>query len=49
MVTIDCPWCEEVALLPFPQPEDREASFTCLECGTTVDWVDEPVALDLAA
>jgi hypothetical protein len=49
MVTIDCPWCEEAALLPFPRPEEPEASFTCLECGTTIDWIEEPVALDLAA
>ena len=49
MVTIDCPWCEEAALLPFLPPEEPEASFTCLECGTTIDWAEEPVALDLAA
>jgi len=49
MVTIDCPWCEEAALLLFPQPEEPEASFTCSDCGTTIDWVEEPVQLDLAA
>jgi hypothetical protein len=49
MVTIDCPWCEEAALLPFPLPEEPVASFTCLDCGTTIDWIEEPFALDLAA
>jgi endogenous inhibitor of DNA gyrase (YacG/DUF329 family) len=49
MLTIDCPWCQEEALLPFPEPKDSGASFTCAECGTTVDLVEEPVALDLAA
>lgn len=49
MVIIDCPWCEEAALLPFPPPEGHEAPFTCADCGTTIDWVEEPVELDLAA
>jgi predicted RNA-binding Zn-ribbon protein involved in translation (DUF1610 family) len=49
MVTIDCPWCEEAAILPFPQPEGHEARFTCEDCGTTIDLVEEPVDLDLAA
>jgi hypothetical protein len=49
MVTITCPWCEEEALLPWPELEEPEASFTCLDCGTTVTFVEEPVVLDLAA
>ncbi len=49
MVSIDCPWCEETALLPFPLTEEQDASFTCADCGTTIEWVDEPVSLELAA
>jgi hypothetical protein len=49
MVTLECPWCEEASLLPFPLPDEAEASFDCRECGTTIDWAVEPVALDLAA
>lgn len=49
MIGIDCPWCEETASLPFPLPEDVAASFTCSDCGTTIEWADEPVELDLAA
>jgi endogenous inhibitor of DNA gyrase (YacG/DUF329 family) len=49
MVTLECPWCEEAAPVPFPLPDEPEASFSCAECGTTVAWADEPVALDLAA
>jgi hypothetical protein len=49
MITIDCPWCEEEARLPFPWPEEPQASFTCADCGTTLDFVEEQVALDLAA
>ena len=49
MVTIDCPWCDEAAHLPFPLPADPEASFSCADCGTTIDWAEEPAALDLAA
>ncbi len=49
MVVVDCPWCEETAHLPFPLPEEPEASFSCAVCGTSIDWADEPVVLDLAA
>ena len=49
VITIDCPWCQETAQLPFPLPEEADASFTCRDCGTTIAWADEPVALDLAA
>jgi predicted RNA-binding Zn-ribbon protein involved in translation (DUF1610 family) len=49
MVSFDCPWCEEPAALPLPLADEAEASFTCPDCGTAVDWADEPVALDLAA
>ena len=49
MVDMRCPWCEERGLLPFPEPEEPEVSFTCAECGTTVEFVEEPIALQLAA
>jgi predicted RNA-binding Zn-ribbon protein involved in translation (DUF1610 family) len=49
MVTVECPWCAEAALLPFLEITEQEATFTCAECGTTIVFVEEPVALDLAA
>ena len=49
MADITCPWCEEPGRLPFPEPDAPEASFSCPECGTTVEFVEEPVALDPAA
>ena len=49
MPTIDCPWCQAASQLPFPLPDQPEASFSCPECGTSIDWAEEPVALDLAA
>ena len=49
MVLMTCPWCEEDALLALRELQEAEASFTCPECGTTVAFVEEPVALDLAA
>jgi len=50
MVTITCPWCEEEDALELSSIVEPDASFTCADCGTTVQVVDEPaVALDLAA
>jgi len=50
MVAITCPWCEEDARLALAEVQDAEASFSCAECGTRVDFVEEPpVPLDLAA
>ncbi|MEX1294804.1 MAG: hypothetical protein AB1Z67_01400 [Candidatus Limnocylindrales bacterium] len=49
MVSIDCPWCQEVTALPWPLSDEPEAAFTCTDCGTTIDWGKEPAALDLAA
>ena len=50
MIMIACPWCdiEQGAQLV---GEDRDdAPFRCLECGTTVLWMDEPEPiLELAA
>ena len=49
MVAITCPWCEEDALLVLPDIQASRASFTCADCGTTVEFAEEAVALDLAA
>lgn len=49
MVTFDCPWCEETAVLPLPLPDEPETAFTCGDCGITIEWAEESVALDLAA
>jgi hypothetical protein len=49
MIELSCPWCEETGPLPFPELREPGASFTCAECGTSVEFVEEPVALDLAA
>jgi hypothetical protein len=50
MVAITCPWCEDEGLLAYTELELPETTFTCAECGTTVDFVDEPgETLDLAA
>lgn len=49
MVTIDCPWCEEAAQLPFPLADEAAATFSCTDCGTSIEWAEEPPALDLAA
>jgi len=49
MVSLECPWCEDTAPLPFPLPDEPQASFCCVDCGTTIDWADEAVALDVAA
>ena len=50
MVTINCPWCEQDEPLELSAPDEPEATFTCLDCGTSVHFVDEPVlALELAA
>lgn len=49
MVALTCPWCEEDALLVLPEAQEPRASFTCAECGTTVEFAEEAVALELAA
>lgn len=49
MVLIACPWCEEDGLVVFGELEAQGASFTCAECGTSVELVDEPPALEVAA
>jgi hypothetical protein len=49
MVDITCPWCEEPGRLPLPEFDEPGASFSCPECGTTVEFVEEPAVLDLAA
>lgn len=49
MVDITCPWCEEPGTLRFPELEEPEAYFSCTQCGTVIEFADEPVALDMAA
>ena len=49
MIEITCPWCEEEALLPWLELREPEATFTCADCGTTVDFSEQSVELDLAA
>ena len=50
MVDVTCPWCEQDVALSLSTMREPQVSFTCLECGTSVDWVDEPVAeFELAA
>ena len=49
MVDITCPWCQETGVLPFLELEEPEVSFTCADCGTTVEFSEEPAAFELAA
>ena len=50
MVTITCPWCEQQEQVQFDIMDGAETSFTCPECGTSVEFVEEPmIALDPAA
>ena len=50
MVALSCPWCEEPSLLAFLDLSDAEAAFTCPDCGTSVEFVDEAETdLELAA
>jgi hypothetical protein len=46
---MSCPWCEEEDLLVLPEVQEPRASFSCAECGTTVDFAEDVVALDIAA
>jgi hypothetical protein len=50
MVTITCPWCDEDEPIALTLVTEPEAPFTCPDCGTTVDLVEEPAsALEPAA
>ena len=50
MVTITCPWCDEDELYTWLSMAEPEASFTCSDCGTVIEFADEAApALDLAA
>ena len=50
MVTITCPWCEQDEPLELSAMKEPGATFRCPDCGTSVQFVDEPVrALDPAA
>ena len=50
MVTMPCPWCEEPSLVAFRELSDAGAAFTCPDCGTSVEFVEEAESeLELAA
>jgi transcription initiation factor IIE alpha subunit len=50
LVTITCPWCDEDGELPMAELAALEASFTCPDCGTSVELaVEAETVLDLAA
>ena len=50
MLKLTCPWCDEDALLSLRDLQAPEATFTCADCGTTVEFVAEKEAvLDQAA
>lgn len=49
MVELECPWCEELGLLPFLELEQPEARFRCERCGTTIELAEEPVLMEPAA
>jgi hypothetical protein len=45
---ITCPWCEEDATILLADVEPGDG-YRCPTCGTCVDLVEEPTALDAAA
>jgi hypothetical protein len=50
MLTIPCPWCDELEQLPLADITDPGPLFVCSACGTSVAIVEEPVHLpELAA
>ena len=49
MVGDTCPWCDDTEILPLLEPDVLDAGFSCGRCGTVIELVDEPGALDLAA
>jgi len=49
MLTITCPWCQEETAVEPADIAEPATCFTCSDCGTTVAFVDEPAALELAA
>lgn len=42
MLTIPCPWCDELEQLPLADITDPGLPFTCSSCGTSVAIVEEP-------
>jgi uncharacterized Zn finger protein len=42
MITIACPWCDVEQGAQLVGEDRDDAPFRCLECGTTVLWMDEP-------
>ena len=49
MVDVNCPWCGEAESLPLLEPDVLDPSFSCGNCGTVIEVVDEPDVLELAA
>lgn len=50
MVTISCPWCDEDELFAWLALADPDATFTCSDCGTSIEFDDAAMAeLDIAA
>jgi len=49
MVDVNCPWCGDVEILPLLEPDTLDARFSCGNCGTVIEFVDEPDVLELAA
>ena len=45
MVSIPCPWCDELELLSLAEVQDPQTPFTCSSCGTSVAVVEEPARL----
>lgn len=45
MLTLPCPWCDELALLALAEIRDPLTPFTCQSCGTSVAIADEPAAV----
>ena len=49
MVDVNCPWCGEAEILPLLEPDMLRSSFSCDNCGTVIDFVDEADVLEVAA
>lgn len=50
MVSIPCPWCDELGTLSLAEIREPDLPFACPACGTTVVLVEEQVgALEAAA
>jgi transcription elongation factor Elf1 len=45
MLTITCPWCDELEQLPLADITDADPLFVCSACGTSVAIVEESMQL----